>query len=143
MTYTYEGEVNARGYEDGHGRSFFSHGDEYIGQWRNGNVSDAEYPQPLACAATFAIATLTPIYLGKQDGQGTFKYADGTMHTGAYKDGCRNGSGTFRFADGAEHTGEYKNDCMCAGQSCPCSIRQLRAFPYCFVQARMGYLQIR
>jgi hypothetical protein len=38
VTYTYEGEVNARGYEDGHGRSFFSHGDEYIGQWRNGDA---------------------------------------------------------------------------------------------------------
>ena len=49
---------------------------------------------------------------GKQDGQGTFKYADGTMHTGQYKDGTRNGPGTFRFADGAEHTGEYRNDRM-------------------------------
>lgn len=36
VTYTYEGEVNARGYEDGQGRSSFSHGDEYTGQWRNG-----------------------------------------------------------------------------------------------------------
>ena len=38
FTFTYEGEVNARGYEDGHGRIFFSHGDEYVGQWKNGDM---------------------------------------------------------------------------------------------------------
>jgi hypothetical protein len=38
VTFTYEGEVNARGYEDGHGRIFFSHGDEYVGQWKNGDM---------------------------------------------------------------------------------------------------------
>ena len=51
---------------------------------------------------------------GKQDGLGTFKYADGTMHTGQYREGTRNGPGTFRFADGAEHTGAYLNDRMYA-----------------------------
>ena len=41
VTYTYEGEVNARGYEDGQGRSVFSHGDQYSGQWKNGDASHA------------------------------------------------------------------------------------------------------
>ena len=67
-------------------------------------------------ASAFTVCTrLTTSSSGKQDGHGTFRYADGTVHTGMYKNGCRNGPGTFKFADGAEHTGEYRNDCMCVG----------------------------
>ncbi len=121
MTYTFEGEVNARGYEDGQGRSVFSHGDQYIGDWKNGDAACVA-DRTAARASDFTICTrLTAGYSGKQDGHGTFRYADGTVHSGMYKNGHRHGPGTFKFADGAEHHGEYRNDCMCVRPaSLPC-----------------------
>ena len=46
-----------------------------------------------------------------EDGKGTYKWSDGTVYTGLWKDSKHNGKGSYKFADGTtEETGEFKNN---------------------------------
>ena len=46
-----------------------------------------------------------------EDGEGTYKFADGSEYTGLWKDSKHNGKGVYKSADGTtEETGEFKNN---------------------------------
>lgn len=47
---------------------------------------------------------------GKMDGRGTKRMADGSVYDGYWKDDMADGHGTKTFEGGDSHTGEYKDD---------------------------------
>jgi hypothetical protein len=44
-----------------------------------------------------------------QDGYGTYKYSDGSVYVGQFKDGKANGYGTCYYANGDKYVGYWKN----------------------------------
>jgi hypothetical protein len=47
---------------------------------------------------------------GKLTGQGIYKWKDGTVYEGGWKDGKQNGQGTNKWPDGAVYVGQFKDD---------------------------------
>jgi hypothetical protein len=45
---------------------------------------------------------------GKRNGSGDCKYSDGDSYTGQWKDNKKNGQGTFKDSDGTVYTGQFK-----------------------------------
>ena len=46
------------------------------------------------------------------EGRGTYRFADGSVYVGDYRNGKREGRGVYRFSDGAVYEGEYKAGAM-------------------------------
>lgn len=46
---------------------------------------------------------------GKMNGQGTYKYPDGGVYVGQYKNNIQNGQGTFKYSDGGVYEGQWKD----------------------------------
>jgi hypothetical protein len=65
----------------------FANGDEYVGEWKDGEFN----------------------------GQGTLTFADGNKYVGGYKDGNWSGQGTVTYADGSLEEGIWKLGDSCAG----------------------------
>jgi hypothetical protein len=42
-------------------------------------------------------------------GRGVFKFANGDMYDGDWKDNYMHGRGFFKYADGSSYEGEWKN----------------------------------
>jgi len=49
---------------------------------------------------------------GIQNGQGTYKFPNGDVYKGQYKDGYPNGTGTFKWSYGAVYVGQWKDSKM-------------------------------
>ncbi len=64
---------------NGYGKYVWDTGDEYIGDWVN----------------------------GQQEGNGTLTYKDGGKYTGEFVNGYRQGMGTFTWASGVKHSGQW------------------------------------
>ena len=47
---------------------------------------------------------------GKFHGNGTMKYADGSLYTGEWRDNKRNGKGCIKYANGNSYDGEWRDD---------------------------------
>ena len=45
----------------------------------------------------------------KSHGTGTYKFKNGNVYTGEFKGGKRDGLGTFLYPDGEKYVGDYKN----------------------------------
>ena len=43
------------------------------------------------------------------NGTGTYKFKNGNVYEGTWKDGKANGEGTYKWPDGDEYTGEFKD----------------------------------
>lgn len=67
---------------DGYGKYIWANGDEYVGNWKN----------------------------GEKEGEGTYIFATGSKYTGEFKNGKRYGKGTYIWSDGEKHTGQWMND---------------------------------
>ena len=46
---------------------------------------------------------------GKLDGQGTYIYPDGSKYVGQFEDGQRNGQGTYIYPDGSKYVGQFED----------------------------------
>lgn len=68
--------------EDGTGTYKWSNGNEYDGQWKDGDFN----------------------------GQGTFKFNDGSVYVGQFKDNNFNGQGTYTNKNGVKNSGIWVND---------------------------------
>ena len=49
---------------------------------------------------------------GVMNGQGTYKFPSGDVYVGQYKDGVINGIGTYKWPNGTEYTGQWKGGKM-------------------------------
>ena len=49
---------------------------------------------------------------GQMHGRGVYRYADGSVYEGDFKDGKKHGLGMDRYADGAVYEGDWKDDKM-------------------------------
>lgn len=49
---------------------------------------------------------------GRENGQGTYRWSDGSYYQGAWRDGLAHGVGTRVNAKGATHTGTWANGCF-------------------------------
>ena len=79
-------------------------GDEYQGEWINGEQQDqiiAKYADGDRYEGGWKDA--------KPSGQGTFKYANGDIYEGEWRNGKINGSGVLKFSDGEVYKGEMKD----------------------------------
>jgi len=47
---------------------------------------------------------------GERNGSGDYKYSDGDSYTGQWKDNNKNGQGTYKYSNGKEYTGQYKDN---------------------------------
>ena len=73
--------------ENGQGTYIFSDGENYVGEWKD----------------------------GEENGQGTYTFSDGAKYVGEFKFGKRNGQGTYTFYDGGKYVGEFFNGKMWNG----------------------------
>lgn len=48
--------------------------------------------------------------LGVQDGQGTYKYANGSVYVGNFLQGTKNGFGVMSYSTGEVYRGEHRNN---------------------------------
>ena len=46
---------------------------------------------------------------GQMHGRGVYRYADGTVYEGDFKDGKKHGRGVYRFANGSVYEGDWKD----------------------------------
>jgi len=103
----YEGSFNVYGERDGKGTMTWENGDEYKGDFFNGNrhghgtltfADGSEYVGEWEC--------------NQQHGVGTRRWNNGDVYTGQYKKGKRTGEGRFYFANGDLYTGHWENGVM-------------------------------
>ena len=47
---------------------------------------------------------------GKQHGQGTYAWTDGSKYVGEFKDGKHHGQGTYWYKKGSKYVGEWKDN---------------------------------
>mmetsp|Transcript_41429 Transcript_41429/g.83063 ORF Transcript_41429/g.83063 Transcript_41429/m.83063 type:complete len:180 (-) Transcript_41429:284-823(-) len=78
----YEGEFNAAGQCDGHGKMKFSSGEVYEGNFKEGRI----------------------------EGRGTMTFTSGDVYTGQFLADMMDGIGTYRLADGEAMVGRSKAD---------------------------------
>lgn len=78
----YIGEVNKNEKPDGFGVAIYANGNQYEGQWKNGN----------------------------KEGQGKFAYQDGELYEGNFVRGKRNGYGVYKWKNGESYSGYWQDD---------------------------------
>ena len=84
------------------GQFYYSQGDKYLGEWRQGTQE--------------GIGTLfsrTGVYVGQwrdglQNGNGTAMYNNGNQYRGMFRDGFKHGQGEFSVANGDIYTGQFR-----------------------------------
>jgi len=103
----YEGSFNVYGERDGQGTMTWENGDQYKGDFFNGNrhghgtltfADGSEYVGEWEC--------------NQQHGIGTRRWNNGDIYTGQYSKGKRTGEGRFYFANGDLYTGHWDNGVM-------------------------------
>ena len=92
-----------------------SNGNSRYGEWTNGvqgELKDGKPPEQNKETEQNNDQSTTGCVTGNcEDGKGTYKWSDGTVYTGLWKDSKHNGKGSYKFADGTtEETGEFKNN---------------------------------
>lgn len=82
-----------------------SHGDKYVGEFKDGNYHGKGIETFIAGGSYFG-----EYKGGKRNGQGTHAFANGDKYVGEFRDDDYNGQGTFTFANGGGFSGEWKDD---------------------------------
>ena len=121
--FTYEGQVNAKGEEEGRGIKIWSNGAIYEGFWhrsmpngrgRNINSRGEMYIGDWSDEKCHGNGTLTwsdgMKYIGdwsdnKMHGNGTHTWSDGRKYIGDWSDGYMHGNGTHTWSDGRKYIG--------------------------------------
>jgi hypothetical protein len=122
---TYEGQFNVYRERDGKGVMRWQNGDEYVGDFFNGNrhgqgtlqfADGSEYVGEWECNLQHGIGTrrwnngdcYTGQYKnGKRTGESRFYFANGDMYVGAWKEGVMEGFGRYYYASGQRFEGVF------------------------------------
>ncbi len=114
--------------DNGQGTYKYSHGTEYEGHWKNGQIDGQgilTYPDGSKYVGQWKdnqrhgkgayIYSDGSKYTGqfednRRNGNGTYIHPDGSKYVGQFKDGQRNGKGTYTFSDGRKYVGEWKDN---------------------------------
>ena len=114
--------------DNGQGTYKYSHGTEYEGQWKNGELNGQgvlNYPDGSKYVGQWQdsrrhgkgayIYSDGSKYVGqfednRRNGKGTYIHPDGSKYIGQFKDGQRSGEGSYTFSDGSKYVGQWKNN---------------------------------
>ena len=114
--------------DNGQGTYKYSHGTEYEGQWKNGQLNGQgilTYPDGSKYVGQWKdnqrhgkgayLYSDGSKYVGqfennRRSGKGTYTHPDGSKYVGEFKDGQRNGKGTYTFSDGSKYVGQWNNN---------------------------------
>ena len=106
------------GEKNGKGTYTNINGVNFLGNWVNDKLEGKNHVQVTTVTLDKIKQTEKPSnaqYSGCfqgdcENGSGAYKYSNGNVYNGEWKDGERNGSGDYKNSDGGVYTGQWKDD---------------------------------
>jgi hypothetical protein len=105
-----EGACDSGDCVNGQGTYTFPDGDQYVGEWRDGEMhGQGTYVQQNRYDQHISSTYVGEWSNGSANGQGTVTYDDGSVFVGEYRAGLRNGQGTMTHPDGRVEAGTWED----------------------------------